>query len=169
MENQKLISKTRINRIRAQGYLTNSDSDISQISFGNRFAYLLCSAILIVAVSTANVPLLYVMLTIAFFGIVLPNHPFDYIYNYVLRQQMGKPKLPPRSKQLKFACTVATLWIAGTIYLFTAGLTTAGYVFGAALITVATLVGTTDICIPSLIWNYVFKVDVKSFCTPNQV
>jgi hypothetical protein len=152
-----LISAARIKRIKAQGYHSYSDGEISEFAFGNRFAYILCVSILIVGVAMASVPILISMGVVAFFGVVLPYHPFDYIYNYVLRGMMNKPKLPPRSKQLKFACTVATIWIAATVYFFYSGLTLAGYVAGALLSAIALSVSTIDLCIPSLIYNAISK------------
>lgn len=152
-------SKSRIERIRAQGYqYVCSDLEVSELAFGNRFAYILCSLILIYGIVTANIPILSIMLVIAFLGVVLPNHPFDYIYNYVLRNIMKKPKLPPRSKQLKFACSIATLFLISTVYLFYSGYILAGYIVGSLLIFSAVLVSSTDICIPSILWNKIFKI-----------
>lgn len=159
-KDQSLISATRIKRLRVQGYGNYSDETISELAFGNRFAYILCSSILVIGIITANIPILATMMIIAFFGVVLPYHPFDYIYNYLIRGIINKPKLPRRSKQLKFACGIATVWIAATIYLFYAGFTIAGYIAGAVLSFVAILVSITDVCIPSLIFNFLFKVKV---------
>ena len=159
-QDQKLIHPTRIRRIRTQGYLQQSDQEISALAFGNRFAYRLCTAILAIGVATANIPLLSVMMTIAFLGVVLPNHPFDYIYNHWLRHQLNKPKLPPRSKQLKFACTMATTMIGITIYLFANEMMLAGYLFGGHLIIVASLVSTIDYCIPSIVYNSIFRIKI---------
>lgn len=157
------LSATRISRIRAQGYQTQTDAEINALAFGNRFAYRLCSTILALGVLLSNIPILSAMMIIAFGGVVLPNHPFDYIYNYFLADRMQKPKLPPRSRQLKFACTVATLWIGATIYLLSVGMTTAACVMGLSLIVVAGLVSTIDFCIPSIIFNAVVKPKRKEF------
>ena len=102
------------------------------------------------------------MMVIAFFGVILPNHPFDYIYNLVLRKKMNKPKLPPRSNQLKFACSIATLMIGATIYLFYSGIIAWGYIVGLSLIGVATLVASIDFCIPSKIYNAFFIRNPKT-------
>lgn len=158
MKNQEnKLSSARINRIRAQGYFNYSDAEITDLAFGNRFAYRLCTAILAIGVITGNIAILSAMMTVAFFGVVLPNHPFDYIYNYVLRQRMNKPKLPPRSVQLKFACSLATTFIAITIYLFYNNYQTAAYIVGGQLVVVASLVSTIDYCLPSIVFNYCFK------------
>ena len=156
--NHQLLSATRINFMKAQGYCNLSDSEISELAFGNRFAYIVCGSIVAVAVATAHVPTLIAMTVVAFFGIILPYHPFDYIYNHVLRGMLNKPRLPPRSKQLKFTCVIATLWLLTTIYLFYSGLTNAGYALGGLLVAVAFTVSVTDFCIPSMIYNFIFRV-----------
>lgn len=151
------LSNKRINFIKAQGYFHLTDPEINALAFGNRFAYILCGSLLTVAVIMAHIPLLLVMTSIAFATVILPYHPFDYIYNHVLRHSLKKPELPPRSKQLKFACTIATLWLIATTSLFYAGSTVAGYVVGGMLVSVALILITTDYCIPSMIYNYLFK------------
>jgi len=157
-----MLSKARINRIRAQGYVTQTDQEISDLSVGNRFAYQLCTGLLIAGVSTANFWLLTTMLVIAFLGVVLPNHPFDYIYNHLLARSLKRPQLPKRSMQLKFACLIATVWIATTIYLCFNGFSTAAYVLDAMLIAVAFTVGTFDYCIPSTIYNALFTKKINN-------
>lgn len=157
IKKNQLISTKRIHRLKVQGYSGFSDTELSELAFGNRFAFVTCLTILIIGVVTVNIPILIAMSLIAFGGIILPYHPFDYIYNHLLRRVLNKPKLPSRSKQLKFACTLATLWIIATISLFYSGFTIAGYILGSLLISVAFIVSTTDFCIPSMIYNLIFK------------
>jgi hypothetical protein len=161
MKTNKLTT-VRINRIREQGYTCHSENQISDLAFGNRFAYRACVSILIPGVVLANIPLLSVMLVVAFFGVVLPNHPFDYFYNHVLSKRMHKPVLPARSKQLKFACGMATVMIGATISLIYTGNLLAAYILGGVLISVATLVSTIDFCIPSIIFNTIFKINTAN-------
>jgi hypothetical protein len=156
------LSPIRIKRLKEQGYGSFEDQTISELAYGIRFPYRLCAIVLFIGVSTANIPILLIMMVIAFFGVVLPNHPFDYIYNYMLRKYMNKPKLPPRSNQLKFACLMATPWIGATIYLFLNEYMVAGYVLGSLLIGTASLVGTTDRCMPSKIYNYFLSKRIKA-------
>ena len=130
----KLITQQRARFLMAQGYQNYSHEQLSEMAFGIRFAFRLSVSILIIGVATAHIPTLVAMMSIAFLSVLLPNHPFDYLYNYLLAKRMGKPKLPKRDIRLKFACGMATLWIAGTIWLFASGSTTAGYILGASLI-----------------------------------
>jgi len=160
--NSRNLSEIRLTRIREQGYFSKCDQEIKDLSFGNRFAYRLCTLLLIIGVSFANTYLLMFMMSIAFLSVVLPNHPFDYIYNVLLAKRMNKPKLPRRSVQLKFACSIATLTIATTIYLFESKLVLAGYITGFALVGVATLLSSIDLCIPSKIYNALFLKKINT-------
>ena len=94
------LSEKRFNRLRAQGYTNNTKEELTGMAFGIRFAYRTCTAILAVAVISQSVTLFGAMLGIAFLGIVLPNHPFDYVYNHTLSGWINKPKVPARSPQL---------------------------------------------------------------------
>ena len=161
MKTEKKLSPKRINYVREQGYVSQCDEEIRQLAFGNRFAYRLCVTLLIPGVLFANIPTLSVMLLVAILGVALPNHPFDYIYNGLLSKRMGKPKLPKRSKQLKFACSLATAFIGATIILFYHNFMLSGYIVGGSLIAVASLVSTIDVCIPSKIYNAIFSVQLK--------
>ena len=155
-----LLAKFNPYRLKVQGYCNRTDSDLSKLAFGNRFAFIICSSVMAIGIVTANIPILSVLMCIAFLGIVLPYHPFDYIYNHIIRKANGMPKLPPRSKQLKFACMIATLGLSAIIYLFYSGLFITGYILGGLLFSVAFLVSTTDICIPSIIYNFLFRVKI---------
>jgi hypothetical protein len=94
---------------------------------------------------------------IAFAGAFPPYHPFDYLYNYGVRNLLGKPKLPPRTNQGRFACGIASVWLAITIYLLYNNHTVSANILAIALLAVGILVVTTDICIPSIIYNGIFK------------
>ncbi len=155
MIQSKELSIKRITRIREQGYFGYPDQQIRSLAFGNRFAYRLCLAFLAPAVIFANVPLLIFMNVVAFSSIFLPNHPFDYIYNYLIRRWTNDPQLPPRSPQLKFACMMASLVIASTIYFITVDMVTAAYILGGQIVIAASFVSFFDICFPSKVYNFI--------------
>ena len=163
MKNQiKTLSETRISRLRAQGYFNESAETITQLAFGIRFAYRLCVLILITAIVTQNLHLFYFLLGMAGLGSILKNHPFDYIYNYGVRTWMHTPPLPPRSKQLKFACSIATLWLTLVVYLLHSGMTSTGLSMAAFLAGVAFLPSTIDLCIPSMLYNAMFRIKISN-------
>ena len=147
--------------MRAQGYISESDQTLSNTAFGIRFAYRMCVTIIVVAMATQSVALFWVMLGIAFLGVVLPNHPFDYVYNFLLSGLMNRPKVPARSRQLKFACTIATLCLAAVVYLLASGFTTPAMVLAGMLAAMAAIPSTIDFCVPSVIYNALFQKNVN--------
>ncbi len=164
MERQKmnesicLISQLRIARIKEQGYDTGyTDEEISKHAVGNRFAYQLCTILFTTGIVLTNIPILSVAAIIALLTVILPYHPFDYLYNYSLRLWLGRPKLPRRSGQAKFACGIASVWLAVIIFLFHSSFFVWGYVLGGILFIIALLASTIDFCIPSLIYNNLFR------------
>ena len=157
-----VFSPTRRRRLEVQGYHGFTDAELNDYKVGIRLAYYLCGSIVILGLLLTNIKILAVAMTIAFFGSLPPYHPFDYLYNYVIRHLINKPKLPHRSNQGRFACGMATVWLSGVIYLFYIGLNLWGYIAGGILVSIATLVSTTDICIPSMIYNLMFKTKPQS-------
>jgi len=158
MKNAKCnISLVRRERLKTQGYLGFTDSELNDYKFGIRFAYYLCGSLVVLGLLLQNLEILTAAMIIAFFGMLPPYHPFDYLYNYVIRHLLNKPKMPPRSNQGRFACGIATVWLSGVIYFFHTNLPFWGYLAGGILVSIATLVSTTDICIPSMVYNFLFK------------
>ncbi len=158
MNNQNcIITPARRKRLEAQGYNGFTDAELNDFKFGIRFAYYLCGSTVVLGLLLTNIKILAVAMTIAFFGSLPPYHPFDYLYNYLIRRLINKPKLPHRSNQGRFACGIAAVWLSGVIYLFYVGLNLWGYIAGGILVSIATLVSTTDICIPSIIYNFLFR------------
>ncbi|NRA10782.1 MAG: DUF4395 family protein [Crocinitomicaceae bacterium] len=156
-----MLSEKRIHRIKCQGYSGYSTTEISALAFGNRFAFILCAVLLCIGVALANIPILLTLMGLSFLAIVLSYHPFDYIYNNVLRGPLNKPRLPHRSPQLKFACSIAIGWIAVHIYFFYNGQMLAGYISGGTMLIVPMLASSIDFCIPSTIYNYLFKIKIE--------
>jgi hypothetical protein len=144
-------------RLESQGYIGFSDSELNDFKYGIRFAYYMCVFLVILGLLLMNLWILGAAMLIAFVGAFPPNHPFDYLYNYVIRHWIGKPKMPHRSNQGRFACGIATVWLGATIYLFYTGNNTWGYILGISLVCVGGLVATIDFCIPSIIYNFLFK------------
>ncbi len=152
-----LISPVRRKNLEAQGFTGYSDDELAARTFGFRFSTGLCALLIGTGVLFASIPLLLLAMTMALLGAILPNHPFDNLYNATFANQPGKARLHPNTPQRKFACGIATVWLAGVIFLFHSQLFLWGYIFGVILTAVAVLVTTTDFCIPSAIYNFLFR------------
>ncbi|HSR89119.1 MAG TPA: DUF4395 family protein [Candidatus Udaeobacter sp.] len=154
---QKNISEKTFKRLIIQGYGRYAASELAGFWLGLRFPYVACGLLAAVGVYLINIPTLFVLMVVAFLGIFLSYHPFDYGYNYFLRYLFKSPKLPPRSAQIKFACGIATGLLGATIFLFWQGFIATGIILGSVMIFSAILVTITDICIPSMIYNWLHR------------
>jgi hypothetical protein len=162
MTNQNgVITPAGRQHLETQGYVGYSDAELESFKFGIRFAYYLCGSIAVLGLLLTSSAILFSTMIIAFMGAILPRHPFDYLYNHVIRHWINKPQLPLRPKQGHFACGLAVVWLAVTIGLFSAGLNTWGYVAGYMLVGTAILVSTTDVCIPSMVYNFLFSRNTR--------
>jgi hypothetical protein len=101
--------------------------------------------------------ILWVLTPIAALAALFPVHPFDLIYNYGIRYLRNTGPLPKRRAQSRFACGIGAVWSVATAWAFQSDALIVGYILGEALTGIAVLVSTTDICIPSMIYNVLFR------------
>ncbi|MEO1215098.1 MAG: DUF4395 family protein, partial [Bacteroidota bacterium] len=151
-----VISAVRKKRFEVQGITGYSIETLSELKYGIRFAFQLCVSLVLIGLLIKSYELLILTNIAAIGGAIMSRHPFDYIFNHLISPVIKKPPVPPRPPQLRFACTMASFWLAGIISLFIFHMNTAAYILGASLIIVGGLVSTTDICIPSMIYNALF-------------
>lgn len=116
-----------------------------------------CALLAGVGTALAVPMLLWILTPIAVLAALFPVHPFDLIYNHGIRYLRSTGRLPQRRAQSRFACGVGAAWLVATALAFQSGALILGYVLGVALTGIAVLVSTTDICIPSMIYNLLFR------------
>lgn len=83
--------------------------------YGIRFSYPLYLALVALGVFLVNPYLLSIAALIAFFGVILPMHPFDYIYNYCVSRLIGTDKIPGRGSELQVNSGLALLFFLGVL------------------------------------------------------
>ena len=132
------------------------DEALAEIGAWMRWPYVLCASILTVGVVLASPAILWTLSTVAIATVFLPYHPFNYVYNHGVRYLTGTRPLPPGTVQGKFSCGVGGVWLIATGAAFFTGAATVGYVLGGVLVAIATLLATTHLCIPSVIFNALF-------------
>ena len=150
------LSATTRARLDVQGLCDISDEVLASVTPWHRMAFFLCASLAGVGTLLASPTILFSLTAVSAPAALLPFHPFDLFYNYGIRHLRNTGPLPPRRAQSKFACGVATVWLVATALAFGAGMSVLGYILGALLTGVGMLVGTTDICIPSMIYNALF-------------
>jgi hypothetical protein len=147
------VEAKRLRRLDVQGFDRVDEALLAEVGPWLRLAFGLCGTLAIVGTALASTPLLLTLAGIAFIAALSPVHPFDLIYNHGIRHATGTPPLPKRGPPNRFACGVGALWAIGTVWAFQSSLTTLGYALGFTLASVAMLVSTMDICIPSMIFR----------------
>jgi len=135
-----------------QGYAGLDDRERSGLWLGLRFSPALCLAGIALGTALASPAVLLAMAAVALIGgFLTPKHPFDYLYDAVLRPLLGGPAVPPSPEPRRFACQLAAPWIAAIALAFLAGATAVAWVLAVPLLAVAAVNTTTNWCLPSLI------------------
>jgi len=147
------ISPLRRRLLDIQGFEDIDDDTLARTEPWLRFAPALCAAIAALGTALGSAPLLWILAAIAAAGAALPFHPFDLVYKLGVRRLTSGPPLPENQAPRRFACGLASLWLAMTGALIVAGYAAAGYVLGGSLVAIAALVAATHICIPSMIFR----------------
>jgi hypothetical protein len=148
------ISLRTLRRLHTQGFTAVDEDRLAEVKSWLRLAPALCAISAATGVALHSPPILFALAVTALLGAILSFHPFDLIYNYGLRFLVRKRSLPPNGAPRRFACGVAAVWLIVTALIISGGEMTAGYILGVMFVAVAGLVSTTDICIPSIIFNF---------------
>jgi hypothetical protein len=147
-------------RLEAQGFCGLDDATLEEVGPWLRWSPVFCTLFMLAGVALQSPALLWALAATAFLGALLPFHPFDLLYNHVARHLTGTRPLPNQGPQRRFACGMATVWLAVTGWAFHSGATALGYALGIALILVAGTVSVTHFCLPSAIYNTLFRPGV---------
>jgi Domain of unknown function (DUF4395) len=152
----KTLTRTTCHLLDIQGFEHVDPRTLAPVAPWLRLAFALCTVLAGLGTVLASPAILLALAPIAALGAALPVHPFDLLYNHGVRFLTGTGPLPKRGPPSRFACGLGTVWLVGTALAFHAKLMVLGYVSGGLLTGVGTLVSTTDICIPSLIYRSIF-------------
>ena len=136
-----------------RGIACSSDPEFTKLVPWMRTTFVLCGGLIAIGTAFAFTPLLWAMVPIAAAGAIFRVHPFDLIYNYGLRHLTGTRPLPPNGTPTRFACGIATVWIAAVALSFALGAPVLGYALGGLLTSIAALVSVTHFCIPSFLYQ----------------
>ena len=143
-------------RLNIQGFDHVDDATLAPVAPWLRMAFGGCALLAASGTVLASPTILWILTPIAALAALFPVHPFDLIYNHGIRHLRGTGPLPKRGAPSRFACGLGAVWLVATALAFQSGRLILGYVLGGTLTSIALLVSTTDICIPSMIYNALF-------------
>ena len=150
------IDTRALKNLDVQGFDSIPVEELAPVANWLRLPYMGCAALAITAVSMASPVMLWSLAVIAALAALFPVHPFDLIYNHGIRHLRGTGPFPKRGAPARFACGMGAVWLIATGFVFQSGNMTLGYVLGGILAAMATLVGLTNICIPSIMFRRLF-------------
>lgn len=142
-------------RLAMQGFHDIPDEDLRGVALGLRFAPAVCLVGAAAGTALASPGIIAVLLVLAAAGAVSPHAVPDLLYNRLVARPTGRRPLPPRGAPSRFACQVATLWLAAILGAFLAGLTTLGYALGTAMTVVAATMTFGHYCVASHLYRLV--------------
>ena len=153
---RETLSATTRRRLNVQGFSDVDDETLAKTAPWLRMAFGMCALLAGAGTALASPMILWILTSIAALAALFPVHPFDLIYNHGIRYLRNTGPLPKRRAQSRFACGIGAVWLVATALAFQSGASIVGYILGVGLTGVAVLVSTTDICIPSMIYNALF-------------
>ncbi len=154
---EKTLSATTRARLAVQGFGDVDEEMLAEVAPWLRMAFGICAVLGGIGTALASPIILWILAPLAALAALFRVHPFDLIYNHGIRYLRHTGPLPTRRAQNRFACGVGAVWLVATALVFQLGPHLIGYILGASLTAVAALVSTTDICIPSMIYNLLFR------------
>jgi hypothetical protein len=131
-----------------QGYCL-SDDERRELSLALRFSTGLCLTLVVVALALESPVMVFALSGIGVIAGFGARHPFDHLWNRVVRHALGGPALPPNPARRRHSFKVATVWLLGVGTLLVTGLTTVGLILGGLLIAACATVTATNLCLPS--------------------
>jgi DMSO reductase anchor subunit len=131
-----------------QGYCL-SDEERRELSLALRFSTGLCLTLVIVALALESPVIVFALAGIGVIAGFSARHPFDHVWNHLVRHMVGGPALPPNPTRRRHAFKVATVWLATVGGLLSVGATLAALLLGGLLVAACATVTAANLCIPS--------------------
>jgi hypothetical protein len=150
------LTPRRARLLDIQGFDTIGMQELAPVAPWLRLAFALCALLGGLGTVLASPAILLALALIAALAAASPVHPFDLIHNYGIRHVTGTGPLPRRGVPTRLGCGMGAVLVLVTAWTFSAGHAVVGYALGGMLTLVVLLAGTTDICIPSMIYRSIF-------------
>jgi len=142
-----------------QGYNDCTASELRNISNGLRFTPTICMFIAAYGLYIQNPYLHFFIALLGIGSFWFPkHHPFDLLYNHVIRHFLGAVKIPPSPLPRRIACLIGGSMNVFIGISFMAGSVLSAYIFGAMLISLQIIVITTHFCLASYLYEYALRL-----------
>jgi len=143
-----LAAETRL-RVEIQGFSGYRRGERASVVPWLRFTPAVSLLALLAGTALASPLLVFLVASAMALGVLLPGHPWDYVYNGVVRRMTRTGPLPRSGWRRRLAFSIATPWLAATACCFHAGAVSAGYVLGVVMATLMLPLATVHLCVVS--------------------
>jgi len=126
-----------------------SDAELIGVGPWMRFTPACNLALTLAATAAGSVPWLVGLALLMAVGAFAPAHPFDVLYNTLIRPVTGTNRLPTSGARRKITFVVGALWLGATAVLFASSHRRAGYVFGVLMAALILPLATIQLCVLS--------------------
>jgi Domain of unknown function (DUF4395) len=131
-----------------QGYCL-SDDERRRLAFGLRFSTATCLLLVVTALVLRSPPMIFALSGVGLVAGASARHPFDLVWNHMVRHLAAGPPLPPNPTRRRHAFKVATVWLLAVGTLLAAGASTIALILGGLLVAACATVTVTNFCVPS--------------------
>jgi len=157
-----MINLSRIRqRLEVQGFLGLTDDELRAIVPWMRFTPVLNLTFTVMATALSSVPLLVALTILMAAGAVMPIHPFDALYNGLVRRITRTQPLPKSGVRRRIVFAVGTAWLLLITGMFLFGMPVAGYVLGGLMAVFIAPLATIHLCVLSEGMARIFGPPVK--------
>jgi hypothetical protein len=92
-----------------EGFGRLDDAQLAQLDLPLRFSPALCLGLTAIGIATRNPVVFGLLATLAATGAITRRHPFDLVWEYLVRPAVGGPHLPKAPCPRRFAFAMATV------------------------------------------------------------
>jgi len=157
-----MINLSRIRRrLEVQGFLGLTDGELKAIGPWMRFTPILNLTFTVMATALSSVPLLVGLAILMAAGAMMPMHPFDALYNGVVRRITGTQPLPKSGGRRRIVFAVGATWLLLITGAFSFGMSVVGYVLGGLMAVLIAPLATMHVCVLSEGMARIFGPPVK--------
>jgi hypothetical protein len=148
------VSSTTRRRFEMMGF-TSCDARILQaIRPWLRVGPAVCGIWMAVGLISDSAAILWVLAPFAALGAILPIHPVDVPYNFVIRRWTRTPRLPSYGAPRRFSCVLAGVWVSATAWALASRSMGGALVLGSIFMASSAAYVTTDFCLGSWIYHW---------------
>jgi hypothetical protein len=148
-------------RLEVQSFLGLTDDELKTIGPWMRFTPVLNLTFTVIATVLSSIPLLTGLAILMAVGTIIPVHPFDVLYNDLVRRITRTQPLPKSGVRRRIVFAVGAAWLLLTAAAFLFGMSGAGYALGGLMAVLIAPLALVHFCVLSEGMARIFGPPVK--------